>query len=121
MKEYLRQIANERGSYLPFVIFVSLIIFSTVTTMIAVYKNETVIGYQLWEHMKAETIVEMTKRKFVAEDLMEAEETGEVHYVFPSGNAFVSYEKTAPNEYFLRLKIQTDRDEVIFIDTVIFI
>lgn len=113
--------ANERGSYLPFVLFIWLLIFSSVTTMIAIYKNESVIAYQLWEHMKAETIAEMTKKKFASEDFTLLNEAGEMYYTFPSGGAFIRYERVTANKYLLKLKIQTDRDEFIFIRTLVIV
>lgn len=121
MKEYLLQMDNERGTYLPFVLLITLILFSTITTMIAIYKNEKLISNQLWEFMKAETIVEMTKRTFVHEHVSELDEEGYISYSFPSGDVFVTYNKVDDDIYSLFLKIETDYDETIFIKTLVII
>lgn len=117
MRESLLLMNNERGSYLPFVLIISIIIFSTITTMITVYKNEKIISTQLWELMKTETIVAMTKQKFIDEDMFELGEDGYITYSFPSGDVYVNYNKIEENIYSLFLQIKTDYGESIFIET----
>jgi len=119
MKEYLLKMDNERGMYLPFVLFITLILFSTVTTMVAIYKNEKLINYQLWELTKANTIVEMTKQKFMQEDRETINNEGEISYTFPSGEVYVQYDKVDNHTYTLYITIQTDNDESFFIKSLV--
>lgn len=119
MKGYLLQMDNERGLYLPFVLFITLILFSTVTTMVAVYKNEKLISYQLWELTKADTIVEMTKQKFIQEDALELNDQGEISYTLPSGDVYVEYDKIDDYTYSLFITIETDNAEPFFIKSLV--
>lgn len=103
---YLRM-SNERAMFLPFVLFVSLIIFSVITTMITIYQNEKVISQQLWEQTKAETMVEMSVQKFKADHVYDKDD-GTVQYHFPTGDVFITFTKKAEDTYDLTFDIVTD-------------
>lgn len=119
MKGLLLHLRHERGFFLPFILFVSLVLFSTVLTTIILYNNETKISYQLWEQMKAETIVQMAERKFKLTIPELEEKKGELMYTFPLGEATVTYEQKSEHNYHLTLEIITDHDELFIMKTLI--
>lgn len=119
MKEYFLQTTNERGMFLPFVLFIILILFSVITTMTLIYKNETKISHQLWEQMKAETIVQMSKAKFKAERIYEENEAGTQIYHFPVGEVLIIYSKSSDRMYDLILEVTTDGDEQFIMNALL--
>src|SRR5699024_9690089 len=119
MKEFSLRMNNERGFFLPFVLVITIIIFSTVTTVTLIYQNERKISYQLWEQMKAETLVQMSKYTFLQEGKYEEQINGTSFYTFPSGDVSVTYSRSAEQEYILLLDITTDNNENFKIKTIV--
>lgn len=119
MKELLLQVNNERGMFLPFVLFITIILFSVITTGILIYKNETKISYQLWEQMKAETIVQMVEQQFKNDKVYEGGEEGMITFSFPSGEAKVTYVEEENSVYHLTIKIRTDYDESFLLKHIV--
>ncbi|HLR72081.1 MAG TPA: hypothetical protein VK085_11720 [Pseudogracilibacillus sp.] len=120
MKEYFIQTTNEKGMYLPFVLFIALILFSAVTSLTLIYKNETEISNQLWEQMKAETLVQMSKQQFVTDKIYEAGHSGTALFTFPSGEVVLTYSEKKENVYFLKVQIETDTGGEFLIDSLVF-
>lgn len=111
MKEHLLQIKNEQAYFLPFVIFIVLILFSAVTASIQIYRNEILIADNLWEQMKTETLVQMTMKKFSDEKPFIEHNIGIETYHFPSGIVDLSYERITPEIYKITLNIATDKQK----------
>lgn len=121
MKEFFIQTSNERGMFFPFVLFIALILFSVVTTLTLIYKNETEISNRLWEQMKAETLVQMSKQEFLAEKFYEDAYSNSALLTFPSGDVVLTFSKKKDNVYFLKVEIETDTGTEFLIDTLAFI
>lgn len=119
MKESYFQMTNEHGMFLPFVLFIALILFSVITTLTLIYKNEVKVSAQLWEQMKAETIVQMSKRKFIAEQLYLESDAGTTVYSFPSGEAVITYTKMEDHLYILALDIMTDDKQNFSMEAIV--
>src|SRR5690625_5052207 len=110
MKQSLLNYKNERGFYLPFVLFVALIVFSTITTAIIIYQNELAIEHQLWEQIKSETIAQMAVYEFKNGKQYLQMPHGTIEYEFPPGKATVEYEQRGESHFKLQLSIETDTD-----------
>lgn len=111
MKERSLQQNNEHGYFLPFVIFICLIIFSSIMASIHIYRNEVTIADNLWEQMKAETLVQMSMKHFSNEKPFIDYNSGIETYHFPSGNVYLSYDRITPGLYKIVLDIETDEQK----------
>ncbi|HLS23854.1 MAG TPA: competence type IV pilus minor pilin ComGG [Pseudogracilibacillus sp.] len=120
MKGFYSFLRNERAFFLPFVLFIFFIIFSVVTTSITIYQNELKISNHLYEQLKTETLVEMTKLNFIqALETEELRERGELTYTFPQGDVSLQYEKKKAHTYKIYLDIITDQNTEFFIELVV--
>lgn len=115
MNEHSLQENNDSGYFFPFVIFISLILFSAVTASITIYQNELMISEQLFEQMKAESIVQMSIQQFTKERPYNENQSGEITYLFPSGTVSLNYELMDENLYLIMLDIETDKKKSFLI------
>lgn len=115
MKGHLLLGKDESGFFLPFVIYVVIIIFSVITTTLTIYNNDLNISNQSWEQMKAETIVQMSVKQFKLDKPYVTNSTGTTIYEFPTGNVIVNYKMLEENQYLLMLTIETDRETLFSI------
>lgn len=99
MKKRLTYFKSDQGFYLPYVLFVSVIALSFITTSIIKYNNELNISHQLMEQIEAETLIQMGRDKLIDEVAYYGQSVGEVHYVFPNGEIKVIYEATETDIY----------------------
>lgn len=115
MKEHLLAIKREQGYFLPFVLFCTIILLSSILTTIAIYKNDLLISDQLFEQLKSETIVQMSVKQFLSDEVIHNKKTGQATYQFPNGEAVINYENMGNNHYLLAITINTDRGKTFTI------
>lgn len=108
MKKRLTYFKSDKGFYLPYVLFVSVIALSFITTSIIVYNNELTISEQLMEQIEAETLIQMGKAKLIDEASYVEQSLGEVEYVFPSGEIKIRYEIIEVGVYRLHYYVLTN-------------
>lgn len=109
MKKRLTYFKSDKGFYLPYVLFVSVIALSFITTSIIVYNNELHVSNQLMEQIEAETLIQMGRAKLIDEATYVGESLGEVEYVFPSGEIKIKYEVIETDVYRLYYYVLTNR------------
>lgn len=102
---------NEKGYMFPFVLFASLLLFSTVGTTVLIYRNDLAVSDRLIEQMKAETLVQMSIRTFYREKPFLAKQHGTEVYQFPSGMVEIHYTPTEEGQFRLVLTVETDEGE----------
>lgn len=91
--------------FLPFVLFIALIGFSVVTTMVVIYKNEVKISYNAWQHLEFEMLIQMAKVSFKDEKV--TNKAGRIHYTFPLGEVEVEYREEEQGLYNLLILAET--------------
>src|SRR5699024_4751951 len=75
---------NQRGFFLPYVLFIVSLTFLLVTTNIKLYVNEIHMMHYLIEQIKIETLIQMSHMKY-REDVNQSNHIPEViSYTFPS-------------------------------------
>lgn len=101
MKKRLTYFKSDKVFYLPYVLFVSVIALSFITTFIIVYNNELNISNQLMEQAEAEILIQIWRAKLIDETAYVGESLGEVKYVFSSGEIKIKYEVAETGIYML--------------------
>lgn len=109
MKKRLTYFKSDQGFYLSYVLFVSVIALSFITTSIIKYNNELNISSQLMEQIEAETLIQIWRAKLIDEAIYVGESLGEVEYVFPSGQIKIKYEVIETDVYRLHYYVLTKK------------
>lgn len=89
MKRHLSFMNNERGFFLPLVLFVITLVFIFITTNIHSYKNDIQITDRQVEQVMIESLFQMG-RESVKEELSSPEFPDSVHYTFPDGTVDIT-------------------------------
>ncbi|OZU89980.1 hypothetical protein CIL03_02265 [Virgibacillus indicus] len=90
MRKQLFFINNEKGFFLPYVLFIISIIFIVITANITNYKNEIYITDAYLEQLKIETLFQMGHAE-LKEDVKNSEDMiDKKSYIFPDGNVEIS-------------------------------
>lgn len=88
-KHYL--LTNKKGFFLPYVLFITALVFIIISANIKIYKNELELMDHLTEQIDVETLLQMSSMKYV-NDMKKAEDfPNHQSYHFPSGDVTVSY------------------------------
>ncbi len=98
---------NESGFFLPYVLFITALVFIIITTSIRTYQHEIEITHHLIDQLKAETIVQMGLAKFKQDYLPNEQDTLNVHYSFPDGEVTIIYNFINDFEYRLHFTVLT--------------
>lgn len=101
---------NQHGFFLPYVLFITALIFIIVTASINIYKNDTHITHRLVEQTKIKTLVQMSSMKF-KENLEELDSTDNpITYTFPDGNVEITYLVLNKQEIRIDFLINTEKN-----------
>jgi|SRR5690625_1659972 len=106
MKKQSHIITNNGGFYLPYVLTISVIVLSLVTTSIMMYQNEMKMTKNIIEQVEVETLIQMAREKFKHDKVYNEHSTGQINYVFPNGVVHIQYEFM--NEETLQLHFFTE-------------
>lgn len=99
---------KESGFFLPYVLFITVIVLTIITSSIRTYQSEIEITHHLIEQLKAETILQMGISKFNQDYLPNDQETLNVQYNFPDGDVAIIYNLISELEYRLHFTITTN-------------
>lgn len=105
---------NESGIFLPYVLFISAILFIVLFAAIQNYQKEIMITYQNIDQLRVETLFQKGYEKFKQENLLDS--LGEkitVHYSFPDGNVLIEYLKLTEDEGQLHFEITTKSNSFV--------
>lgn len=99
---------NESGFFLPYVLFITTLIFLTVTMSVRTYQHEIEITHHLVDQLRAETMMQMGLALFEKNDFPEGAEPFHVTYDFPDGEVTIKYEYMSELEYYLHFTVLTN-------------
>ncbi|MFD2046055.1 hypothetical protein ACFSTA_12305 [Ornithinibacillus salinisoli] len=101
---------NQKGFALPYVMFISLIVFIFVATNIVTFQNNLHVTNKIIENIKIETLFQMGYTNFYKdiESLINTEDT--VTYVFPDGVVEITYFQLNDSTLSLYMNITTVND-----------
>src|SRR5690625_4438761 len=108
MRKKLYYFTNQRGFFLPYVLFIVSLTFLIVTTTIKLYDNEIYMMLHLIEQITIETLIQMRHMKY-REDVNQSDHLPEViASTFPSGNVTISIRNHKEKRAFVHYQIRTD-------------
>lgn len=110
MKKQLSFITEQRGFFLPYVLFITTIIFIVLTASINIYKNDIYITNRLTEQVKIKTMLQMARKQF--KDNIDTLDTSsdQVEYNFPDGTVRAHYQMENKKNLSLTFFIKTKAD-----------
>lgn len=110
MKKRLFFMSNQKGFFLPYVLFVSALVLIIVTANINTYNQDIFMTQNHLDQINMETLVQMGRIKFKDEIEIHQKDKGEVEYVFPEGRVALQYTRLTELEYNLLFTIRTRKD-----------
>jgi hypothetical protein len=103
---------NETGFFLPYVLFITTLLFIVITASIKTYQQDTYLTHHYLDQLRAETIVQIGLTKF-KEDYLPNEETSlKVNYNFLDGDVTIVYHLINEVEYKLHFTVLTKEGTV---------
>lgn len=92
MKRQLRTVLQKNeGFFLPYTIILSMFILLNMTTMIFLHENDAYTNKTVNELPEIDTLIQMTKAKFIQDKLYEDSTSGKTEYHHPSGDVYVKF------------------------------
>ncbi|HLR23663.1 MAG TPA: hypothetical protein VK100_08085 [Pseudogracilibacillus sp.] len=92
MKRQLHMVLqNNEGFFLPYTIILSMFILLNITTMIFLHENDAYTNKTVNELPEIDTLIQMTKAKFIQDKLYEDTTSGKTEYHHPSGDVSVKF------------------------------
>src|SRR5699024_11934362 len=82
---------NNEGFLLAYIIIHTMIILLNITTMIFVHENDAYTNKTVNELPEIDTLIQMTKAKFIQDKLYEDTTSGKTEYHHPSGDVSVKF------------------------------
>src|SRR5699024_5083849 len=82
---------NNEGFFLSYTIILSLFILLNITTMIFLHENDAYTNKTVNELPEIDTLIQMTKPKFIQDKLYEDTTSGKTEYHHPSGDVSVKF------------------------------
>ncbi|SES83514.1 hypothetical protein SAMN05216389_102391 [Oceanobacillus limi] len=85
--------SNQKGYFLPSVMFICMIVFIVLTAHIQIYSNSLHMTDKIVENIKLESLFQMSYTKF-QEDVKSftyTEQEQTIHYEFPDGTVEIKY------------------------------
>lgn len=113
MKKLLQSNRTERGFYFPLTLMVTLIILSVSATTILLYQNEQAMTERTIQQIKAETILQKAKHKFMQDGMYNERDNGEVNYEFPDGFIFMQFTKVSKDKIYCKVRIETNEQFIL--------
>lgn len=107
MKKRSCIINNETGFFLPYVLFITALVFVIITASIRSYQHEVDMTHHHIEHLKAETIVQTAFATFIQNELPTDQSKLHVDYAFPDGEVTLVYNFIDDFEYRLHFTVLT--------------
>jgi|SRR5690625_4853480 len=104
------QHTNESGFYLPYVLMVSLITLTVISSSILSYQNEMEATYYLLEQIEAETLIQMGSAQFKKEELYKNNDHGKITYELPNGIVYIEYTRQSKQMCSLDFLVETNND-----------
>lgn len=106
MKKRLSFINNQSGFFLPYVLFITSLVFIFITSNISIYQNELQITDRQVEQLKIETLFQMGRAK-LKENIEMFEAGNTATYLFQDGSVEILIEDWDDNKYKLFFTILT--------------
>lgn len=110
MKKQLSFLTEQQGFFLPYVLFITTIIFIVLTASINIYKNDIQITKQLSEQTKIKTMLQMAKKQFKDDTVTLDTSSTHVEYSFPDGTVRINYHPINKKDFDLTFFIRTKAD-----------
>ncbi|MBP1969745.1 hypothetical protein J2Z83_001852 [Virgibacillus natechei] len=112
MKKRLPFMNNNAGFFLPYVLFVTTIVFIFITATISMYTTNIKVTETHLEQVKIETLFQMAYSKF-SEEYKDSElNYGKKNYTFPYGSVEITAEPLDENILHLYFEVTTDKGYV---------
>src|SRR5690625_156710 len=111
MKRLSLHVDNESGFYLPIVLVVTILVFSFLTMIIAIYKNDVDMTKSMIQQMEIDTLTQMVREDFSHDVVDFIEFSGTTIYEYPNGQVIVDYERENESTWMLDCSIQLQRAE----------
>lgn len=108
---------NEKGFVLPYVLFITSLLFIIITTSISIYEQDIKVTHYQVEQIKIETLYQSALAIFKEERELNHMPYYTTNYTFPDGKVTVTYTIIDELEYRLRFSISTNND---FVYTVLY-
>ncbi|WP_162800305.1 hypothetical protein [Oceanobacillus zhaokaii] len=101
---------NEKGFFLPYVLFIIAIVYIIVTTNIAMYRNDLQLTENQIEQVKIETLFQMQREQFKQEVQKHGLPSSETTYHFPDGKAKIAIIRSENQTHELNVSITTNNN-----------
>ena len=108
---------NEAGFFLPYVLFITTLIFIIITANINTYQKEILISKMHSDQIQFETLFQMGHVAFKKEAQILEENTGKLDYNFPTGAVHITYRAVSKDKYRLLFTIYTSDNAVYSMKT----
>ncbi|WP_029271021.1 competence type IV pilus minor pilin ComGG [Virgibacillus alimentarius] len=111
MRKQSAFITNQYGFFLPYVMFITTLVFILVTSSVTIYKNDVQITYKLTEQIKTQTLMQMGYTKFKENVDGLENKTDTIEYMFPDGTVEITYIIKGKQEIQAQFFIKTNNTE----------
>lgn len=113
MKKRLSFINNQSGFFLPYVLFITSLVFILITSNISIYQSELQITARQVEQLKIETLFQMGRAK-LKENIEMFEAGNKATYLFRDGSVEILIEDRKDNKYTLFFTILTKNNQYLY-------
>src|SRR5690625_1915397 len=116
MKKQLFFTSEEKGFFLPFVLFIASLIFIIFTGGANIYNQDIRLTHHYTEQIKIETLIQMARTAIKREIAdLEWDFLNIVEYNFPDGHVTISYISQSETHYSFYFTVTTNNDTVFSI------
>ncbi|RDW19194.1 hypothetical protein CWR48_09090 [Oceanobacillus arenosus] len=102
---------NENGFILPYVLFITSLVFIIVTTNIMMYGNDLQLTENQIEQVKIETLFQMQREKFKQEMKEHGLPKPVTTYLFPDGTVKITIIRSTDQVHELNIDITTNNNQ----------
>lgn len=117
MKKQLSFISKENGFFLPYVLFITSLIFILTTSNIAIYQNDLQITKNQIEQIRIETLFQMARSTFKANISDYDEQNNIANYSFPDGKVEILIDSIEGEQYHLQFTMLTKEQGANYVIT----
>lgn len=107
MRRQLHTITKANGFFLPYSMFITVLIFLNVSTVIILYENKIITQRTMNELIEVETLIQMSKEQF-KQDMHNLADSGEINYTHPNGTAILAYNQIE-SEFQINVTVHTEK------------
>lgn len=108
---------NEAGFFLPYVLFITTIMFIILTANINTYQKEILVSEMHSEQIQFETLFQMGYVTFKKDIRLLEEDKGKLEYDFPVGTVQIKFSEVSKDIYRLLFTIYTKNKAVYSMKT----